>query len=192
MPITKIPPNAICSKMPISSCTHIRQVCQYTYATWIQCSKQSHHKHWYTYISHYWYIPSHLICPLTCESLRHQWQCDKFLPSHLIHGCLLGPAKGQVYPFLDVILPPLLLLAPPSFPGTMQDGFGKAGWVADMTIPLQHMFLNSYQKVLKGANGCFDSAVQFFIGIMIFAWVVQDLVEASHLHGLGPSLLVYP
>ena len=61
-------------------------------------------------------------------------------------------------------------------------------WAADMTIPLQLMLCNGCQKVFEGANGCFDSTVHFSIGNMILVWDMQDLAEASHLHGLDPSL----
>ena len=56
--------------MPIRSCAHMRQLCQYIciiYAHWNQHCDQ---KHWCTYISHYWYMflkkySSHIteICP---------------------------------------------------------------------------------------------------------------------------------
>ena len=94
------------------------------------------------------------------------WQCDNFLSSPSIHGCLPGPAKGQACPLLEIILPPLLLSAPPSssWHNALQDGFGKASWVAYVTIPFQLLLLNHCQKVFEGANGCFSSTAHFFIG----------------------------
>ena len=84
---------------------------------------------WYTYISHYWHILSHLICPLTCESLGHHWWCDDFPSSCLIHGYLLGPAEGHACPLLDVILSSLPLSTPAcsSWHNALQDSFGKTG-----------------------------------------------------------------
>ena len=43
--------------MPITSHTHIRQLCQYICFIWVKCDQwQCDQEHWYTYISHYWHI----------------------------------------------------------------------------------------------------------------------------------------
>ena len=52
------PPNAIhLPYMQISSCTHLRQLCQHKYLKQYQCNQQCHHMNWYAYISHYWHKP---------------------------------------------------------------------------------------------------------------------------------------
>ena len=53
--------------VPISSYVDITQLCQYIYLIWIQSNQECHHKHWYTYISHYWQMSlnkyaCHIIC----------------------------------------------------------------------------------------------------------------------------------
>ena len=43
--------------IPVTSCTDIRQLCQYIYLTWTYCNQQCVHEYWYAYILHYWYMP---------------------------------------------------------------------------------------------------------------------------------------
>ena len=45
------------SHIPISPCAHMRQLCQHINLKWTHCNQQCDHKHWYTYMSHYWHIP---------------------------------------------------------------------------------------------------------------------------------------
>ena len=47
----------IYTKYEISSCADTRQLYQYIYLIWTHCNDQCDQKHWYTYTSHYWYIP---------------------------------------------------------------------------------------------------------------------------------------
>ena len=56
--------------MPISSCVHMTQLCQYIYLIWTKSNQQCDQEHWYTYISNYWHMSlniyvSHMthICP---------------------------------------------------------------------------------------------------------------------------------
>ena len=42
--------------LQISSCAHRRQLCQYICFIQTYCNQQYDHKHWYTYISHYWHM----------------------------------------------------------------------------------------------------------------------------------------
>ena len=61
------------SNMPITSCAHRRQLCQYIDLILTQCNQLCEQEHWYTYISHYWHMPlntvyaCHIvhICPTT-------------------------------------------------------------------------------------------------------------------------------
>ena len=50
------------SHRQISLCVHIRHLCQYIYLISPNHNKVYQHKHWYTYISHYWHMTLKKMC----------------------------------------------------------------------------------------------------------------------------------
>ena len=57
VPETNMPSNTTyMPNIPITPCTHTRQLWQYLYFIWMQCKQQCNQDYCYTYISHYWHM----------------------------------------------------------------------------------------------------------------------------------------
>ena len=57
-------------------------------------------------------------------------------------------------------------------------------------VPFQFASLYCGQEVFVGSNGLPSSVSHLFVGDMVSVGDVEELSEASHLHGLYPSLCV--
>ena len=72
----------------ISTCVDIRQLCHYIYLLCTHCNQLWHHKHCYTYISHYWHMPLNIY---SCH-IRHVFSTVLVICS--LH---VDPTVQQIY-----------------------------------------------------------------------------------------------
>ena len=81
-------PKLICSSnatykphIPISSCAHVRHLCQYTCLIWTHCNQQCEQEHWYTYLSHYWHMPQNKYASHCITTLAYRPHITGYLKS---------------------------------------------------------------------------------------------------------------
>ena len=92
-----------------------------------------------------------------------------------------------------VSCPSILFLSSSSFPSLhcdLQDCLGKHSKSCYVPIPFQFASFYCGQEVFVGLNGLPSSISHLFIGHVVSVGDAEELSEASHLHGLYPSICV--
>ena len=71
--------------MLISSCLHMRLLCQYVCLPWTHCNQQYQQELWYTYILHYWHMPPKQICMTHYIFVPMHCYCILYIDPTLLH-----------------------------------------------------------------------------------------------------------
>ena len=123
---------------------------------------------------------------------RHRWPGNRLPPFISPLSLPHGGAQCHARPFRDVVLLYMFLSASfsPSLHCALQDWLGKPWRSCYVPVPFQFALLYCGQEVFVGPNGLPCSVSHLFIWDVVSVGDAEELSEASHLHGLYPSLCV--